>query len=163
MISIEEDWFENVPSLQNIELIENTNPELIGQYTYNYVSDVLAVIVGDGILSRPVENIMEELLLDYGDHPENFSGWYPQGVMVLDINENLDLVLETIDAISNNAKGVGFILYGLNDLIDMIRASRHKTVVVPDFESVKSFGFRPFTQVNTYLKLNGRNQVKWEA
>lgn len=161
---------------------------IIGQDPYHDIGQAhgLCFSVNDGIAHPPsLKNIFKELNEDIGiELPQsgNLMHWAKQGVLLL----NATLTVEAhkagshqrkgwevftdavIQYISKNREGVVFLLWGGFAKKKGKRIDREKHLILetghPSPLSANRgfwFGNRHFSRVNTFLKENGLNRIKW--
>ncbi|MFA5542480.1 MAG: uracil-DNA glycosylase [Bacilli bacterium] len=159
---------------------------ILGQDPYfnEGVANGLAFSVNPGVKTPPsLKNIIKELHSDIkGNIDPDLNNWAKQGVLLI----NSILTVEAkkpkshsefgwdmftnyvINYISNNKKGIAFVLWG-NDAIrkeELINKSNNHLVIKSPHPSPLSsyrgfFGSKPFSRINYFLENNGDEPINW--
>ncbi len=167
--------------------LEGLKVVILGQDPYHNHNQAngLSFSVRDGIKHPPsLRNIFKEVADDVNiEIPESgdLTRWANQGVLLLNAtltvreheagshqNKGWEVFTDTvIETISKETKNVVFILWGgyAQKKAKLINEEKHLILKSPHPSPLSSyrgfFGSKPFSQANTYLKLNGKKDILW--
>lgn len=179
------------PSKQIFRALELTSFEdvkvvILGQDPYHNENQAngLCFSVSDQVKTPPsLQNIYKELKEDLGieKNSNELEDWAKQGVLLLNStltvkahepNSHKNLGWDTftdfiIKEISDKKNEVVFVLWGAfaQKKVEFIDKQKHLVISAPHpspFSAHKGFfGSKPFSQINDYLKLKNKEEIKW--
>ena len=177
---------ENVYRAFELTPLPDVRVVILGQDPYHDDGQAhgLSFSVRPGVKSPPsLRNIFTELRSDLGTPPANhgcLEAWARQGVMLL----NTVLTVRAHQAHSHRGKGweeftsriiqainqqphVAFVLWGKSaQEIAGTLDERHLVIESPHPSPLSAyrgfFGSRPFSRINTFLRLTGQPEIQWE-
>ena len=159
---------------------------ILGQDPYHNENQAngLCFSVSDQVKTPPsLQNIYKELKEDLGieKNSNELEDWAKQGVLLLNStltvkahepNSHKNLGWDTftdfiIKEISDKKNEVVFVLWGAfaQKKVEFIDQQKHLVISAPHpspFSAHKGFfGSKPFSQINEYLKLKNKEEIKW--
>ena len=177
--------YDNIFNAYRYTDYDNVKVVILGQDPYHGPNQAHGLSFSVLIDKRPssLNNIFKELYNDLGivRTNNNLSDWAKQGVMLLNAIMTVEaghplshkdkgweeFTNNTIRALNAREKPVVFVLWGnfARSKKYLITNPRHKIIesVHPSGLSANRgfFGSKPFSQINTFLKENGMEEIKW--